>query len=96
MLTALKQYGSILGDELEELLHVLKEEAQKAKMSVKYLNCIIKSLDAIDKVKIQPESKRGQKVFPFSDLPTVYQEAVNRVVVIVRNQPGYEHNYQRY
>ena len=91
MLAALKRFGSVLGDELQELLHVLKEEAQKAKMSVKYLNCIIKSIDNITKVKIQPESKRGQQILPLSELPAVYQEAINRVIVIVRNQPGYEY-----
>ncbi|XP_046456153.1 uncharacterized protein LOC124203523 [Daphnia pulex] len=73
VLKILKEANSVVGDELENLLDQLQETAKQTKLAAKYLTCLRRSVEAIEKVRIFPETIRGQHVAPLVDLPAIYQ-----------------------
>jgi hypothetical protein len=50
-----------------------QETAKQTKLAAKYLTCLRRSVEAIEKVRIFPETIRGQHVAPLVDLPAIYQ-----------------------
>ncbi|XP_057368389.1 uncharacterized protein LOC130689450 [Daphnia carinata] len=92
VLSILKEANSVVGDELENLLDQLQEASKQTKLAARYLTCLRRSVDEIEKVKILPETIRGQHIAPLIDLPAIYQDACNRIIIIVRHVdlPNYE------
>lgn len=50
-----------------------QEDGKQTKLAAKYLTCLRRSVENMEKVKIFPDSIRGQQIVPLSDLPAIYQ-----------------------
>lgn len=96
VLSALKQANSVLGDELEHLAESLAEDCRQAKLTAKYLGSLRRPIESLEKLKIHGEVIRGQQIPPLIDLPAVYQDACNRVVIIVKHVPAYSSNERQF
>ena len=73
VLTTLKRANSAVGDELENLLIHLHDQVHQTKLAARYLTCLRRSVENIEKVKIVAEMVRGHNVPPLNDLPAFYQ-----------------------